>query len=47
MAILYCPDCGVKGRLWPERDEAGELIGYECDGCHMLFDDVAFEEGED
>ena len=46
MAYLYCPDCGVKGHLIPERDEeTGELIGFECDACHNLFDDAPDEEG--
>lgn len=48
MAYLYCPDCGIKGRLNPERDEeTGELIGFECDACHNLFDDAPDEEGSD
>lgn len=45
--MLYCPDCGVKGRLTPEHDEDdGELIGFECDNCHNLFDDAAVDEDE-
>lgn len=42
---LYCPDCGVKGRLIPERDEeTGELIGFECDACHNLFEDAVIDD---
>lgn len=46
--MLYCPDCGVRGRLSTERDEeTGELIGYECDNCHNLFDDVKIDEDDE
>jgi len=48
MSALYCPDCGVHGRLFPERDEeTGELIGFECDNCHNLFDDAQIDEDEE
>lgn len=44
---LYCPDCGVHGRLSKEVDEeTDEVIGFECDRCHQLFEDPC-DEGED
>lgn len=48
MSAIWCPDCGPnKGRLSPEYDEEdGELIGFECDGCHALFDDAPVDEDE-
>lgn len=46
--MLYCPDCGVKGRLTPERDEeTDELVGFECDACHNLFDDAVIDEDDE
>lgn len=46
--MLYCPDCGVHGRLSREVDEeTDELIGFECDRCHALFDDAALDDDGD
>ena len=41
---LWCPDCGIKGRLSAELDEDDDLVGYECDCCHALFDEPSEEE---
>lgn len=45
MSSLHCPDC--PGYLHAEHDDAGELIGFECDNCHTLFDDAVVDEDED
>lgn len=43
---LYCPDCAYPHRLAAERDEAGELIGFECENCHGFFEDPAEEDDQ-
>lgn len=46
--MLYCPDCGVNGRLMRQVDEdTDELIGFECDRCHNLFEDPEEDEEDD
>lgn len=43
---LYCPDCCYPHRLTPDRDEdTGELIGFECEHCHGLFEDPEEDDG--
>lgn len=44
VSYLYCPNCGVSGRLSRETDEDGELIGFECDNCHGLYEDPEEDE---
>lgn len=46
MSYLYCPNCGVSGRLSREADEDGELIGFECDNCHGLFEGPCEDEDD-
>lgn len=44
MSVIYCPDCAYPHRLMPERDDDGELIGFECERCHGFFEDAEDEE---
>jgi uncharacterized protein YuzE len=36
----------VSGRLSRETDEDGELIGFECDNCHNLFEEPCEDEDD-